>query len=370
VRDLLRAHGLNPGLIGTVRYEMGDRVIPADRTTPDATELQGMLDQMRLADCHAAVMEVSSHALDQHRAEGVEFDVAVFTNLTHDHLDYHKDMESYFAAKARLFTSLGKGDKDARAVINLDDPYGRRLAGMVPAHVPVLTYGFEPGADVRAENAVLTPAGNRFTLVTPWGSADLATHLLGRFNISNMLAAAAAAGALGVPFRTIVRVLAAFASAPGRLERVPSRSRHVFVDYAHTGHALENVLSTLRELTPGRLVTVFGCGGDRDRAKRPVMGAIAATLSDHAILTSDNPRTEDPLAILREVAAGIPAGAPHQVIPDREQAIAAGLAMLREGDLLLIAGKGHETFQEIGRTKIEFDDREVAARLLRALERR
>jgi UDP-N-acetylmuramoyl-L-alanyl-D-glutamate--2,6-diaminopimelate ligase len=364
LRDILRAHGARPGMIGTVCHEMGDRVIPSDRTTPDAPELQAMLAQMRHADCHAAVMEVSSHALDQRRVEGIDFDVAVFTNLTRDHLDYHPDLEAYFEAKARLFSGLGRGDKDARAVINVDDPWGLRLLDRVPAGVPLFTYGLAATAMVRAEEIELRPEGTRFRLCTPWGDTPLATPLLGRFNVLNLLAAAAAAGSLGVPLATLARVLAAAPGAPGRLERVPAPGHHVFVDYAHTPDALENVLATLREITPGRLICVFGCGGDRDRGKRPAMGAAAARGADFSILTSDNPRTEDPLAILRDIAEGLPPDTPHLVQPDRALAIAEGLDRLQPGDVLLIAGKGHERFQEVGRTRLEFDDREVAARLI------
>lgn len=364
LRDMLRAAGRRPGLIGTVQYEMGERCIPANRTTPEATEVQYMLDQMIRSDCKSAVMEVSSHALDQKRVWGVDFDVGIFTNLTQDHLDYHGSMEKYFSAKAMLFRGLGQMNKSAYAVINLDDPWGQQLANIGGVYEP-LTFGVSGGAMVSAEDIELGPQGTVFQLCSPWGTAEVKMNLMGRYNVSNALAALAAGGARGIPLETMIRTLAAFHSAPGRLESIPNpRGVHVYVDYAHTDDALANVCSTLREVTPKKLIVVFGCGGDRDRGKRPRMAAAAAAYADCAIVTSDNPRSEDPAAIIAEVVEGFPAGAHFEVMLDREQAIALAVEMARPGDTVLIAGKGHENYQEFAHTVVPFDDREVTRRYL------
>lgn len=364
IRDILESAGQSCGLIGTVEYRLGHRVIPASRTTPDSLTLQSYFSQMVQSGCRAAVMEVSSHALDQGRTWGIDFDAAVFTNLTQDHLDYHKTMESYFEAKQKLFTSLGGGAKTAVAVVNLDDPYGRRLAVLPGLRASILTYGRSPEAQVRAENIRLSAAGSAFLAVTPWGSAEATLRLLGGYNVSNALSAVAVCGSLGVPLAAILQRLAGLRAVPGRLEQVPCRRGfQVFVDYAHTDDALLNVLQTLREITVGRLLVVFGCGGNRDRTKRPKMGAVAARLADYSVLTSDNPRTEDPLAILEQIRAGLGA-APHEVVPDRAEAIRRVLAIAGKGDTVLIAGKGHETFQEFDNRVIPFDDREIARELL------
>ena len=364
-RAILRAAGRRPGMIGTVVYEMGDRCIPAGRTTPEAPDVQAMLDQMLRNGCDSAVMEVSSHALDQKRVWGVDFDVGVFTNLTRDHLDYHGTLERYFAAKTLLFRGLGQMEKRAAAVINIDDEWGQQLANIGGGWSAGFTYGFHPAADVRAENAEIGDDGAAFRLRTPWGDADAGLRTLGRFNVQNALAAVGACGALGVPVADMVRALAAFTAAPGRLEPVSNaRGVRVFVDYAHTDDALDNVLGMLRGQGGGRLIVVFGCGGDRDRGKRPRMGAAAARWADHVILTSDNPRSEDPRRIIEEIAAGVPAGASCERIEDREAAIARAIEWARPGDTVLIAGKGHENYQEFDRTVIPFDDREVARRRL------
>jgi len=366
LRDIFAADGRRPGLVGTIRYEIGARVIPAARTTPEAPDLQSMLDQMVRAGCRSAVMEVSSHGLVQQRVWGIDFDAAVFTNLTRDHLDYHESMERYFDAKSLLFRGLGQMEKKAAAIINMDDPWGLRLAATNGFRAEVVTYGFHPNARVRAEALELTPEGSRFMLATPWGARAVSLGLLGRFNVSNALAAAAAAGALGVPLPVIADVLGTLAPVPGRLEKIPNaRGLLVFVDYAHTDDALANVLQTLREITRRRLIVVFGCGGNRDRAKRPLMGAIAARLADYAIVTSDNPRGEDPVEIITQVAAGFGFAHNFEMEVDREQAIARALALAEPGDTVLIAGKGHENYQEFAHTVVPFDDREVAARRLK-----
>lgn len=362
-RAILRAAGETPGLIGTVRYEIGERVIPASRTTPDAAEIQQMLAEMLRKGCRSAVMEVSSHALDQDRVAGLEFDAGIFTNLSQDHLDYHGDFETYFRAKKKLFDGLTAGRHRGAAVVNTACPWGMRLAEEIAQRSPLVTCGGE-NADVRAEGIRPDQQGSSFHLITPWGCRDMRIHLPGRFNVGNALAATAACGTLGIDLDVILKAFESFDSVPGRLERIPARRDFgVIVDYAHTPAALENVLSTLRELTGRRLITVFGCGGDRDRAKRPLMGAAVTALADYALITSDNPRTEDPLAIIREVEAGCATGK-YEVEPDRRRAIEKALAMAKPGDMVLIAGKGHEPYQEIGKTMLPFDDRQVARELL------
>lgn len=364
-RDILKEAGRMPGLIGTVQYEIGERCIPASRTTPEAPDIQFMLDQMLRAGCHSAVMEVSSHGLDQKRVWGIDFDVGVFTNLTQDHLDYHKTMDQYFAAKTQLFRGLGQMEKKASAVINIDDPWGMQLANINGFSADLLTYGMHPSAMVRADSVELGPKGSEFLFQSPWGEAEVKLQLLGRYNVSNALAAMASCGVLGVQPALMAKVLGRMTVVPGRLERIDNeRGFHVFVDYAHTPDALSNVLRTLRELTQRRLFAVFGCGGNRDREKRPMMGAAAAALADYSIVTSDNPRSEDPLAIIHEITPGFGGAGNFEIEVDREKAIARVLGLAREGDTVLIAGKGHETYQEYANTVVPFDDREVIRRLL------
>jgi len=308
-------------------------------------------------------MEVSSHALDQKRTDGLEFDAAIFTNLSQDHLDYHKDFENYFAAKKKLFNGLAGSSKKGVAVVNRASPWGVRLCDAIGGRSRLVTFG-TTDSDVQAGNIRADREGSVFHLDSPWGSREMRIRLPGRFNVSNALAAAAACGAVGVDLDTIRSALEKFETAPGRLERIANRHGFsVFVDYAHTPDALQNVLSTLRELTDKKLIAVFGCGGDRDRTKRPLMGAAVTGAADITVITSDNPRTEDPLAIIREIEAGC-AGKKYEVEPDRKRAIAMALAMARPGDIVLIAGKGHETYQEFGKTVMPFDDRQVARELL------
>jgi UDP-N-acetylmuramoyl-L-alanyl-D-glutamate--2,6-diaminopimelate ligase len=363
IRNMLRDHGSSPGLISTVEYEIGTRVIPARRTTPEAPLLQSMLAQMVTSGCKSAVMEVSSHALDQKRVFGIDYDVAVFTNLTRDHLDYHKTMENYFEAKSLLFLELGKLEKRATAVINADDPWGQKLINM-PLHADILTYGLGSNAMICAEDIRLKPEGSAFNAITPWGRAAIHTRLLGRFNVYNALAAIAAGGAFGITLDTITRQLSEMVSVSGRLEEIPTdKGFQVFVDYAHTDDALENVLKTLREITPKRLLLVFGCGGHRDKTKRPLMGKVASVLADYSIITSDNPRNEEPSAIIAQVREGF-GSANFETCEDRAEAIRKALEMAEPGDVVLIAGKGHENFQEFANTTIAFDDRQVAKRYL------
>ncbi len=368
---LWTAAGIPAGVIGTIDYRWPGRVEKAPNTTPQALDLQRILAAMRDAGVKRVAMEVSSHALALGRAEDVEFSVGVFTNLTQDHLDFHKTMDGYFQAKARLFDLLDRSPRSVkRAIINADDPWGRRF--LEGARAPAWTYAIAAPADFRAEDLRLSADGSRFRLATPAGSREVHLVLVGRHNVYNALAAFGAGLALGADLDEAAQALASLAGVPGRLERVapdgPPLPYSVFVDFAHTEDALQNVIATLRPLTRGRLIALFGCGGDRDRGKRPRMGETAARLADHVVITSDNPRSEDPAAILREVAAGAArarASAWDEVV-DREEAIARALDLARPGDVVLLAGKGHETSQIFADRSMDFDDRAVARRLMAA----
>ena len=356
LRHLLNGAG-SAGSIGTLGAfdGSGAEVPSAGLTTPGPVDLQATLAALRDRGTTHVVMETSSHSLDQGRIDGLTFAAGVFTNLTRDHLDYHGTMEQYLAAKLRLSSYLAL---DGIEVVNLDDPVWREM----PDRHGRVTFGQHPAADVRADDIVMDAAGSRFRLAGRWGSAEIVLPLLGDFNVSNALAAAAAALALGRPLQEVSARLASAPQVPGRMERVSERPCVVLRDYAHTPDALERALATLRPLTAGRLVVVFGCGGDRDRGKRPIMGRIAAELSDLAVVTSDNPRTEDPDAIIDDVEAGM-GSVPHLREPDRRAAIAAALAGARPEDTVLLAGKGHETYQVIGTDKLPFDEREIVRAL-------
>ncbi|MCZ7526198.1 MAG: UDP-N-acetylmuramoyl-L-alanyl-D-glutamate--2,6-diaminopimelate ligase [Acidimicrobiia bacterium] len=357
------AAGERCGLIGTLGARVAGRDLPGGRTTPEATELQALLARMRDEGTGVVAMEVSSHALDQHRVDGTWFAAVGFTNLSHEHLDYHGSIGAYFEAKASLFDPA----RTAAGACNVDDPHGRRLASRAArAGLDVLAFAVDdPGADVRGEDLVLDATGSRFVLVDDRGGrrAAVRSHLLGRFNVENSLAAAAVALAGGLPFDAVVEGLQRPIVVAGRLEPVGNgRPFPVLVDYAHTPDALERVLATLRPLVPGgRVLLVFGCGGDRDREKRPLMGGVAARGADAVYLTSDNPRSEDPAAIAAEVLVGLEGAAGPVVVElDRRAAIAAALADARPGDVVLVAGKGHETGQTVGAETRPFDDRVVA----------
>ena len=366
LESIFRAAGIPTGLFGTIEYRFGGRTLTALNTTPESLDLLECLAELVGSGGKAAVMEVSSHALAQERVWGLHFAAAVFTNLTQDHLDYHKDFEHYFAAKRRLFEGLGAGPPDL-AVINADDEWGRQLLDLPFARR--ITYGMNSGAEVRAKEFHQDLSGLRALVQTPMGTLDIESPLVGRANLANLLAATATAVGLGVEGAKVKEGIAALAAVRGRFERVDEGQPFlVVVDYAHTDDALRNALKTARELTRRRLITVFGCGGDRDRTKRPLMGEAAGSLSDHVVLTSDNPRTEDPLLIMNDVLVGLQkAGKPYGVEIDRESAIRKALEVAGEGDVVVIAGKGHETYQILKDRKIPFDDREVARRAIREL---
>jgi UDP-N-acetylmuramoyl-L-alanyl-D-glutamate--2,6-diaminopimelate ligase len=372
VRSCLTADRRQCGLLGTIAYEFGGRRIPAANTTPDPVRIQGYLREMADRFASACVMEVSSHSLDQERVRGVRFATGVFMNLTQDHLDYHHTMAEYAATKARLFASLQSG---TTAVLNRDDPASIVMADVLGAGVRTLWFGLSPEADVRAEHLEPGPDGTRFQMVMPHGRVELFLRLVGLHNVQNALAAAAAALSLGTSELTVASALEDARPVPGRLEIVepPLRGRtqrvRVFVDYAHTPDALDKVCGCLANLGEGRLFVVFGCGGDRDRGKRAPMAAAVARHADVAVMTSDNPRSEDPEAILDDMAVGLKdAKAACFRVVDRAQAIRHAIAEAGEGDIVLIAGKGHETYQIMKDSVVPFDDRIEAARALAARE--
>jgi UDP-N-acetylmuramoyl-L-alanyl-D-glutamate--2,6-diaminopimelate ligase len=369
VEAIARAAGTGTGVIGTIEVRINDEVLPGGRTTPESPDLQALLARMAEADSGGGMtvaMEVSSHALAQDRTVGCEFDVAAFTNLTQDHLDYHHDMEAYFQAKALLFTRYpAASGKPFTGVINVDDAYGRRLAEMCAG--TVVTYGVESAADLRASDVQASPTGVAFQLAAPEGTFPVRLRLGGLFNVYNSLAAMGAARALGIGWETILDALQQTPGVPGRFESVDAgQPFSVLVDYAHTPDGLENVLRAARALRPRRLIAVFGCGGDRDRGKRPIMGRLAAELADLAIVTSDNPRSEDPQAIIAEIVAGVGDAAKVEQEPDRRKAIERAVALAEPGDLIVIAGKGHEDYQIFADGTIHFDDREEARKALHA----
>ncbi|MEB3263248.1 MAG: UDP-N-acetylmuramoyl-L-alanyl-D-glutamate--2,6-diaminopimelate ligase, partial [Synechococcus sp.] len=370
IEHLVAASGRQAALFGTLVNRWPGHSVSAQHTTSFADVLQAQLAQAVDAGAHIGAMEVSSHALEQERVSGCRFAGAVFTNLTQDHLDYHPSMEAYFAAKCRLFEAplLAGG-----AVVNVDDPWGRRLADHLNAQPGALCWRCsleDPAADLTITDLEMGAAGVRGTLVTPAGSGAFHSTLVGRFNLMNLLQAVGVLVQQDIPVQRLLEALPSFRGVPGRMERVElsgdSPLPAVLVDYAHTPDGLENALRAARPFTRGRLICVFGCGGDRDRSKRPQMGEIAARLADRVVVTSDNPRTEDPQRILDDVVAGIPSGAAPQVEVDRARAIAETIATAAADDLVLIAGKGHEDYQILGTTKIHFDDREEAEKALRA----
>jgi len=366
VASIFEAAGIRCGLLGTVAYRIGDVVHEATRTTPEAPDVQALLRQMVDEGCGACAMEVSSHALSLRRVDGMTFAAGVFTNLTRDHLDFHADMDEYFRAKRRLFEML---PRDAPSLLNLDDPRGSAL---IDAGGRPVTYAIGRAADITPGPLSFSLDGLTFDVRTPRGTLHVRSTLVGRPNVYNILAAVSTATALDLPFDAIERGVQALAGVPGRFEMVSGKKDEVtvVVDYAHTDDALRNLLETARPLAAGRLITVFGCGGDRDRTKRPLMGAVAGRLSDLIVITSDNPRSEDPNRIIEEIQRGITAdtrkdaGQRLLTIVDRGAAIAKAIELARPGDLVLVAGKGHEKYQVIGDRVLPFDDVAVAREAL------
>jgi UDP-N-acetylmuramoyl-L-alanyl-D-glutamate--2,6-diaminopimelate ligase len=354
--------GARAATIGTLGAGLVGALVPGERTTPDAIEVQRLLAEFRAAGASHVAMEVSSHALDQGRVNGVDFAVAVFTNLTRDHLDYHGSLAAYGAAKAKLFAWPNL----PTAVINSDDPFGRALVTTLPQAVERLRYAIDDAtAEIRASAVHGDDTGLRFHLATPWGAGEVAAALLGRFNVYNLLAVAGTLGALGYPIARIREALAALPPVAGRMQRLGGgRVPLVVIDYAHTPDALEQALTAARRHARGHLTCVFGCGGERDRGKRPLMGAIAERLADAVIITDDNPRAEDGDAIVAEILAGIEQRARVRVERDRAAAIRAAIRAAHPGDVVLIAGKGHEPYQEIAGVRHPFDDAEIAQRAL------
>lgn len=364
-QHLLSTERERVGLLGTVSYDLGNRTVPSYRSTPEALDLHGMLAQIRDAGCRQAVLEVSSHGIDQQRVAGVQLGVAVFTNLTRDPLDYHGTMEDSFAVQARLFNGE-TGALPRAAAVNIDDSYGRRLVAEAPAALRVVTFGESAAAQIRAENVGLRLDGTSLTLVWPEGRMQLESPLVGRGHARHLLAAFAACYALGRDPRVIAPRLKSFTRVPGRLERVEvATPGDVFVDCAHTDEALRNALGMLRPLTGGRLFVVFGCGGNRDRSKRPLMTAAVQELADHAWATAVNPRSEALAQIFGDMEAGVSDASRISFVEDRREALALALESMHAGDCLLIAGKGHETLQELAGTVVPFDDRQVVRELSR-----
>lgn len=360
--EIISGMGRKTGMIGTIYYKIGNKIIPADRTTPDSLRLNIMLAEMIEEKTKYLTMEVSSHSLDQKRVGHVFFDAAVFTNITREHLDYHKNMKAYFKAKASIFKNL---KKKGTAIINKDDHMSRILTRSI--RKKKLTFSTKSDkADIYAKDIVYSLEGSSFTVVTPKKEHKIRTKLVGRHNISNILAALSVCYSYGLDLEWTAELIAQFNGAPGRLESIESSKPYkIFVDYAHTDDALKNVIAALRPYVKNRLITIFGCGGDRDRTKRPRMGRVSTVLSDYTIITSDNPRSEDPKAITAEIEKGvIDKKAGYEIIIDRREAIKAAIDMAKEGDIILVAGKGHETEQIIGDKTIIFDDRQVVRSLL------
>jgi UDP-N-acetylmuramoyl-L-alanyl-D-glutamate--2,6-diaminopimelate ligase len=362
LEEILKAAGAAPGVIGTIEYRGPGLNVQAGRTTPEASDLQAMLRKLLDAGATHCLMEVSSHALEQKRVWGVSFDIAVFTNLTGEHLDYHRSMENYFEAKRKLFYL---NHKRSAAVVNMDDPWGQKLIAELP--MKTVTFGLEPAAIVRAAKFSLDDDGMDVQIAHPGNILSVHARLVGKHNVYNMLAAAAAALALNVSPQDIARGMAALKGVPGRFEKIEnSRGLHIVVDYAHTDNALEHVLATAREFKPRRVILVFGAGGNRDTEKRERMGRVAARLADWTVLTSDNPRNEDPMEIIAAIEKGFTkeAARTYEIVPGRKEAISRALAMATKGDYVIVAGKGHEDYQIFKDRTIHFSDIEVIKEIL------
>lgn len=365
---IFKENGAKVGVLGTIAYRLGEKIFPAPITTPQSSDLQQMLRKLVDEEFTTVVMEVSSHALSLERVEGCEFDSAIFTNLSREHLDFHKSMEEYLIAKIKLFSTLGKDARKEReklAVLNLDDPSAEKIIQSTGAKI--ITYGIERKADVVAKSIKLNLDKTNFTLFSPSGEVKISFPLIGKYNVYNALAAIAVALGQGIDLGIIKRGLERVSYIPGRFERIDcGQPFAVIVDYAHTDEALRKLLGVCRELKPRRIITVFGCGGDRDRGKRPLMGEVAIELSDYVIVTSDNPRSEDPERIALDIEVGIKRKGKnnYQTIIDRFQAIEKALFMAEKGDLVVLAGKGHEQYQIFKDRSVPFDDREVARKIL------
>jgi UDP-N-acetylmuramoyl-L-alanyl-D-glutamate--2,6-diaminopimelate ligase len=365
IKYLWEQEGIKSGLIGTVKNMSGDRILPATHTTPEPLQLAELLDIMVQDGCQNVVMEVSSHALKQERVEAIHFDGAAFTNMTQDHLDFHKTFEDYLNSKLMLFKMLDRGNTSKKfGIINIDDPVAEDF--LMKTKVPVMTYGIEKPATLQAVDYHLTHQGTKFTLLYNGNEYPVVIPLTGKFNVYNCLAAMAVMLAEGMPMTNICKYLADAPQIPGRFEKIDcGQDFTVIVDYAHTPDGLENVLLTAREIAKQRLITVFGCGGDRDRTKRPIMGRISAKYSDYSVITSDNPRTEDPMFIISEVESGVKELTNcYEVEENRHKAIEIALKMAKTGDVVMIAGKGHEDYQLVNGAVLDFDDRKVAREIL------
>lgn len=361
LESVLKDSGMNPGVLGTINMRYADVTIPSAITTPGPVELFERLENMSTAGVDVCIMEVSSHALDQDRLIGLSFDYAIFTNLSQDHLDYHKDMDTYFLAKKRLFEDYLGGP----AVINIDDPYGKKLAQGLKNPV---TYGMDRHAMIHANSLEHTPSGLAIDLSTRQGPVSIRSSLLGDINVYNIMAAVGLSQAMGIKTQSVISGIGSLKSVPGRMEIVENAyGLKIIVDYAHTPAALKTALASAKGFTKGRLIAIFGCGGDRDKAKRPIMGKIASENADVAIVTSDNPRREDPLAIIDAISSGITDNTHVMVEPDRKEAIRLGVSSMEQEDCLIIAGKGHEDYQIIGEEKKPFDDRECVRKSLKEI---
>lgn len=358
IKSILDKKGFKTALLGTISNIIGDRVVDAKRTTPESYDLQQMFCDMRDEGTDYCIMEVSSHSLELKRVAGCNFNVGIFTNLTRDHLDFHVTFENYFNAKMKLF------DQSRIAAINMDDEYGREILSRVK--IPVITYSEKANGDVRAINVEITSKNSKFTLMYKDDKVQISLPLPGRFNVYNALAAASACIKEGLSLKDIKAGLESVSGIPGRSEVIDSgRGFTIIIDYAHTPDGLENILNTVREYVKGRIITVFGCGGDRDKTKRPIMGEVAGRLSDICIVTSDNPRSEDPVSIIDDIIPGIKkTGINYKVMPDRRDAIHAAMSTAMANDLVVIAGKGHETYQILKDKTIHFDEREIVKELL------
>lgn len=363
IKAILDEAGYSTGVVGTIGVRIKDRLLPSERTTPESLELNHIFSEMLKEGVEYVSMEVSSHSLKLHRVDHINFEVGVFTNLTQDHLDFHINFEDYYASKKKLF-SLSR-----KAVINVDDESGRRLCREL--NIPVLTYAIEEKADVKAENVTINESGVSFDVCALDKRKKIRYRVPGRFSVYNSLAAISACLILGVDLDTIAEALEKVKGVPGRFEPVDEgQDFTVIVDYAHTPDGLENVLSTIKSFARGRIITVFGAGGDRDRGKRPLMGRVVSEYSDYFIITSDNPRSEDPEAIIDDIEKGVNENSKYERIPDRKEAIKRAIELASEGDVILIAGKGHENYQIIKDKVLPFDDREVAREFLKKKERK